>query len=195
MGFRRRKRGRANHNALAAAYRPFAQDDGEKTAHEFVDDSGLSLRGSHRSFGSKDATLAIFGFRSVERALEDLLPEPSMADLVLGLADGFRESFARDGDQVAFHLMENRPLIENDLPMWRHEWATHLAHGLAAHEGRKRPSFQDRVVSSMAMEVFGIALHEWMHRSSDASLRGLASATVSKLETDLLGPEETPRSN
>lgn len=138
-------------------------------------------------FESKDATLAIIGFRAVERAVEDLPPDPSMAELARRLADGFDASFSRDGAEGAFGSIKDQPSVESDLPGWRQAWATRLAHGLAAAAGRERPNFRDRVVSGMAMEVIGLGLDEWLHHSSDTPLPDVVTSIVRLLDRSLGG--------
>ncbi|MBW3657461.1 MAG: TetR/AcrR family transcriptional regulator [Actinobacteria bacterium] len=177
------------HDILAVAHGLFAREGYDATTVERIAaESGVTVEALHRSFPSKDATLAVVGVRSVERALEDLPPAPSMAELARRLADAFDASFRRDGAGVAFRSIRDHPSIEERLPVWRHWWATQLAHGLAAHAGREGPDLRDRVVSSMAMEVVGVGLDEWLHHPGDASLPEVVLGIVSRLNRGLGRP-------
>lgn len=173
---------------LTVAYRLFVRDGYDGTTVEGIAaESGVPVHELHRYFTSKDAILAAIGFRAVERALEDLPPDPSMGELTRRLADGFVASFAHDGAELAFRSVKDHHSVHDALPVWRQEWATQLGHGLAAAADRERPNLRDRIVSGTAMEVIGVGLDEWLHHPSDGSLGDVVAEIVGRLGSALGG--------
>jgi AcrR family transcriptional regulator len=186
MGLREQKRRETRRRMLDAARRLFEEQGYDETTVEMIAaDAGVSARTFHRYFDTKDGVVAEAGTAIVRRAIEELEPGASVADIIRALAAAVEEGLD-DGDVGwSVELRRENHALRESLPIWLDRWAELVADALATAEGRTQPTLADRVKSSTAVHVSATAADEWILREHARSFSELAHEAVDILEQDL----------
>lgn len=183
---REQKRRDTRRRMLEAARRLFEEHGYDQTTVEMIAaDAGVSARTFHRYFDTKDGVVAEAGAGIVRRALDELEPGASVADIIRALAAAVEEGLDEGDVEWSVRLRRENPELRESLPIWLDRWAELVADALATAEGRTQPTLADRVKSSAAVHVSAVAADECILRAHGRTLSALADEAVDILEQDL----------
>ncbi|MBW3657470.1 MAG: TetR/AcrR family transcriptional regulator [Actinobacteria bacterium] len=193
MGLRERKREQTRTTVTKAAYRLFSEHGYDDTTVEMIAaEADVSPRTFYRYFESKDGVLAEGGYEVVDRALDRLGEDRGLRGLVAALTDAYDELVQENDFKELAALLRENPEVREHGPVWRRRWSDHLAAQLALDEGSSAPSREQRIDSTAAVHIVGVAVDEWLYGSHDASISEAAEGVLDHLRSSLSVDEQVP---
>jgi AcrR family transcriptional regulator len=186
IGLREAKQEATRRQLVEAAYRLFEERGfTETTVAMIAAEVGVSPRTFHRYFESKEGVLAAPGYRLVEDVGARVGSDASMPDLVELLAARVDE--AVDGGELgpALDICRHNPQLREGAALWQRRWADRLADALAAAEGRRQPTYAERIRTTAAVHVSAVAADAWVHGPRTGSVSDLAREALDVLRADL----------
>lgn len=159
----------------------------ETTVEEIAAASEIAPRTFYRYFDSKDAILAECGFQVIDRAMDEVGPDPSIGELVRSVAAELQRLIDDGRLESTIRLLREHPRFGDDAALWRDRWAMHLASRLAAEQGLAQPTLEQKVRGSVTINILGTAGREWLLSPQDSTISELASEALAHAEYDQPG--------
>ncbi len=195
MGIREEKQRDTRRRMVEAARQLFTEHGYDDTTVDMIAESaGVSTRTFHRYFETKDGVVIEGGHRIVDHAISLLPPAATVADIVRTLAAATETDLDAGDIEWSVRLRRENPALQESTPVWMHRWAERVAHALASRDGRSQPTLTQRVRSTAAVHVSGVAADEWVLRQPRRSLSELAEEAIRALVRDLDGEDDAATS-
>lgn len=192
MGLREQKRDRTEDAIVRVAFRLFREQGyNETTVDQIAAESDISPRTFYRYFDTKDAVLAVNGFRAVDRTLDKVRPGASIDELSRALAEAIDDSQGHEYTDGVRRVLRENPELRDRPTLWRAQWADHMADGLAFKEGRNEPNQRDKLRASMTLLLTGLAVDEHLYRGGEGQdVSDVLEETLRAFRAGLLPPRD-----
>lgn len=152
------------------------------TVEAIADTAGISPRTFYRYFEAKDGVLADLGVVIVEEALDRMPPgdePPSISVLTRTMTVVTEDVMTNRRGDLLFRLLRERPELQERAGRWREQWANQLSDGLAARAGRDEATYEECVISRMAVSIVAVSLDCWVkERARGGSLSDIVEESL-----------------
>lgn len=186
MGLRERKRRQTRETLAKVAYALFDERGYDDTTVDAIADAAnVSPRTFYRYFETKDGVLVEGGYEVVDRTLERLTSDRTVAGLVATMAGIYEELVAEGHFREYARLLRQNPSIADRAPIWRSRWSRHLSDQLAASDGLDATPLEYRLRGAVTIHVIVTAIDEWLYQDRQAPITALADETLAALRAEL----------